>query len=131
MYGAAKFKGDNMEHEVALTEALIPWIRKGVKIERPVKEHPLPDAILHLGDKILIELDRGTMNRKQIIARVKKYEGVTDLVVWIVPTRRRMKWLRKLTEPIAKTAVFSTYCWCWHLWWDFDGTPVVVAGGTE
>jgi len=116
------FKTDNLLHEFGLTHALMPFIKRGIAIQRPVRSEPQPDAIIDLQEDVYVEVDMGSMNKSQIIGRMKKYDD--QLVVWIAPTRKRMKWLFNLCD--NDNSLFSTFCWCWHVWWDIERNTVSV-----
>ena len=113
------YEPKNLLHDVHVTHVLIPFIRAGAEIKRGPRCDPdlRPDATLILDNEIHIEVDMGTCNRQDILSRMRNFEG--EFVVWIAPTVERMRWLHGLAEAVQDTVLFSTFCWCWHLWWDY------------
>lgn len=126
-------KPDQLRHEVELTELCLRLdagvIRRGPHVtDRQV----LPDAEIGINGAVYyLELDRGTMRRRQIEQRFRKYEACPHFVLWVCSTAARRDALLMRAAGLRHTALFTTFAEALaaphgEIWLDFAGTRVAL-----
>jgi len=94
VYANRRWKSDNVEHEVMLSEALLNWHLECLHLEclrgDDVDPRLSPDATILGGDwQLHVEMDRGTMSLVRVEARLRKYLQTDDSVLVICPSPAR------------------------------------------
>lgn len=110
VYSRARFKVDNLRHEVLLTEFLLAFLDGDIVRGYDLHEKQRPDAkFTSDGKTYFVELDCGTMNYQHIISkRFRKYEDYEGLVLWVALTDVRKEGLRSRASIVSHNALFTT-----------------------
>ena len=107
IYGR-KCKAGDEEHEVMVFEF---ELITGYRVERDATAGKTQaDGVTVIdGEKFFIEVDTGKMSRKQMRAKWKRYEGVTDVVLVVCTKEHRMHKLIADAAPVKDIALFTTF----------------------
>ena len=126
-------KVDQLIHEILLTSVCLRLqaarILRGPRITRT---DLLPDAEVWIRNCLyFLELDRGTMSYAQIERRYRKYQGVTEFVLWVCSTDERRDGMRTRAAVVRHTALFTTLSEAMidphrPIWQDFAGHTVAL-----
>jgi hypothetical protein len=128
VYCCYRIKVDLLAHEVELTALCLRLdageIRRGPHILDTVLR---PDAEVWIrGERYCLELDRGTMGKKQLQQRFAIYASSRSLVLWICSSETRRESLRACAGEIRHLALFTTLAEAMAdphaaIWVDHDG----------
>jgi hypothetical protein len=104
-------KADDLRHEVELTDLCLRLDAGQILRGPDVTDQAIrPDAEARINGRLYyVELDRGTMGYRQMERRLRLYEGCTDFVLWVCPTRDRRDELRARAGRIRGIALFATF----------------------
>jgi hypothetical protein len=104
-------KSNQLLHEVELSEVCLR-LSAGRILRGPdlTDRATLADTEVWINQQMFyLELDRGTMRRKQIEGRLAKYERCPHLLLWVCSDGKRMEELRAQAEKVRHTALFMTF----------------------
>jgi hypothetical protein len=107
VYGR-RCKQDNIEHEVWITEFEVILgcpIQRGVKVGRTESD----GFLVREGRNCFVEIDTGTMDRKQIKGKWKRYGEVDGFILVVTMTDARMDRLREWSDRVSEVALFTTF----------------------
>ncbi len=103
-----KWKSDNMNHEVKLSEVLLHWDIPSIR-GKYVDSKLRPDATLLTVRPIHIELDTGSMNWSRVESRMKRYESCEHNVIFVTSTKTRVSGVLSRCNFLASTLLACTH----------------------
>lgn len=136
LYFAGPRFGENMtQHHYEVTKIL--WMIDGYEHLRWNLAH---DVDAHLFSKyraLYLENDKDTENHRRVRARVGKLKDAALPILWVAPSMRRVRELKKLTEPIKRNCLYGVYekvisdPHAAGVWERHDGSPFLLRRGEE
>ncbi len=111
VYGPSS-RGAQLEHEVGVTEAEL-LLGGHFTRDEPVGNTTADGMLVRDGERYYVEVDNETMTAEQMRDKWKRYAGVTDFILVICYTKRRLKLLMQSAEAVKDIALFTRFRWLW------------------
>lgn len=108
LFGTRAIKTDQAEHEHRITWVRVSYPKAAFVRGTAVDPQYRADAEMQLEEFYMVEVDRGTESAEQVQKRFQVYAAYEGFVLWIAPDAKRREFMRKLAEPVAHNALFST-----------------------
>lgn len=103
-----KWKSDNMNHEVKLSEVLLHWGVPSIR-GKYVDSKLRPDATLLTVRPIHVELDTGSMHWPRVESRLLRYRGCEENILFVTSTETRVAGVLSRCEFLASTLLACTH----------------------
>ena len=102
-------KLSNREHEAFTMEVVLCYHEHDAVTGPNVDQKLLPDATVKIGANTFhIEMHMGTMDRSQVQARWKKYEGCTDTILVVCRDEESLLDMMRWSKSLGQLVYFST-----------------------
>ncbi len=101
------FGSNAVQHNLELT--LLKWAFDGYDVQRWKVPHYADLLLTSSQDRFLLEYDRDTENDKRVRERVKTLAEWPDTILWVAPSPRRIRELKRLTTPLGDRCLFTTF----------------------
>lgn len=95
-------------HEYLLTEIRLHFLRYPFRRVGRASETEPDGCVTIDGEDCWVEADAGTMDRKQMQAKWRRYEGSTGDILVVTVSEGRMQRLRAEAETVRDRALFTT-----------------------
>lgn len=102
-------KPDQFRHDILLTDFLLCYPDAEIVRGPAVDKHIRADAEMIMnGHMFFVELDTGSEPYSKVERRQNSYRAVTDFLLYVTLSERRMQGLVKHSERVKNIAMFTT-----------------------
>lgn len=102
-------KQDQLYHEVMITEFRLLFLDAEFRRNVQVKQTCADGVLIRDGRTCNVEIDMGTMPKKQMKSKFLRYREATDFLLVVCPTEKRLQQVMLWSEHVRDIALFTTF----------------------